>query len=61
MPPTPTPCGSVRPAAVVNEDIRHLAATARGRAWTAAERARYEALLAEWAASVRAEATAAAA
>lgn len=55
MPPTPTACGSVRPAAVVNEAIRALAETARGRDWSTVERARYEQLLAEWAAAVRAE------
>ncbi|MFD6416022.1 hypothetical protein [Streptomyces sp. NPDC060194] len=43
-----------RPSAVVNEEIRTL--WERGPRWlTDEERARYEELLAEWAAAVRAE------
>lgn len=60
MSPTPCGCGSARPATLVNEEIRHLAETARGRSWTNDERARYEQLLAEWATAVRAEVVAAA-
>jgi hypothetical protein len=44
----------VRPAAVVNEDIRALWPR-EGTLLTAEERAEYEALLVEWADAVRAE------
>lgn len=54
MPPNPLASGRVRPAAAVNEDIRALWPRA-GRELTVAERARYERLLVEWAAAVRAE------
>jgi len=54
MSPTPLPSGAVRPAAVVNEDIRALWPRA-GTELTAKERAKYERLLVEWAAAVRAE------
>ncbi|MEW2576796.1 hypothetical protein [Streptomyces syringium] len=40
MPPTPQPCGAVRPdAAAVNAGIRAFLCARRGRALTAAERA----------------------
>ncbi|MFE2941053.1 hypothetical protein ACFXKG_18610 [Streptomyces sp. NPDC059255] len=45
---------ALRPAAVVNADIRALWAAAGG-ALTREERARYEQLLAEWEAAARAE------
>jgi hypothetical protein len=49
----------VRPAAVVNEEIRALWLRAGG--WlSAADRAGYEQLVEEWAAAVRAEVAAAA-
>lgn len=54
MSPTPLPSGAVRPAAVVNEDIRALWPRARAEL-TAEEREAYERLLVEWAAAVRAE------
>ncbi|MEV7140782.1 hypothetical protein AB0O06_21485 [Streptomyces tauricus] len=54
MPPTPSACGSVRSAAVVNEEIRALLLATGG--WLYGEtRARYERLRAEWAEAVRAE------
>ncbi|MFF2852730.1 hypothetical protein ACFVT5_41515 [Streptomyces sp. NPDC058001] len=54
MPPTPPLDGRVRPAAVVNEEIRALVARAGG--WLYGEtRARYEVLVAEWAVAVAAE------
>lgn len=47
MPPTPVPPGSVRPAAVVNEDIRSLVEGCGG--WLYGEtRCRYELLVEEW-------------
>lgn len=55
MSPTPAASGSVRSAAAVNEDIRNLALGSWGRPMTNEERARYEVLLVEWAAAVRAE------
>jgi hypothetical protein len=55
MSPDPQPAGSVRPAAVVNEDIRALARAAWGRPFTDVERARYELLVVEWSAADRAE------
>ncbi|MFF7881083.1 hypothetical protein ACH40F_07600 [Streptomyces sp. NPDC020794] len=54
MSPTPLPSGAVRPAAAVNEDIRALWPRA-GTELTAKERAKYERLLVEWAAAVRAD------
>ncbi|TWV56316.1 hypothetical protein FRZ03_04225 [Streptomyces misionensis] len=54
MSPDPAVSGPVRPAAVVNEDIRRLARAAWGRPYASAEPARYNALLAEWAAADRA-------
>lgn len=59
MPPTPDP-GSLRPASVVNEEIRAFWLRLDGRAPTAVERAEYERLVAEWAAAVRGEVTEAA-
>ncbi|WP_020116838.1 hypothetical protein [Streptomyces canus] len=53
-PSLPSP-GSVRPAAVVNEDIRQLARRAWGRPFTDEERARYELLVVEWTVADRAE------
>lgn len=52
MPPTPPLPGSVRSAAVINEEIRRL--------WehpplSAGDRALYRELVVEWAAAVRAE------
>ena len=55
MSPNPLPAGSLRSAAVVNEDIRALARNAWGRPFTDAERARYELLVVEWAEADRAE------
>ena len=54
MSPTPLASGRVRPAAVVNEEIRALWPRT-GRELTAEERAEYEQLLVEWAAALRAE------
>lgn len=53
MPPTPDPAGSVRSAALVNEEIRDLWARAGG-VLTVEQRREYEALLAEWTAALRA-------
>ena len=54
MSPSPQPSGSVRSAAVVNEDIRALVTAAGG--WLYGEtRARYEELVEEWARAVKAE------
>lgn len=55
MSPNPLPSGGVRSSAAVNEDIRALVRGAWGRPMTDDERARYEQLLVEWAAAVRAE------
>ena len=55
MSPTPVGCGSVRSAAVVNEQIRSLVRRARDGRWTHAERALYGLLVEEWTAAVRAE------
>jgi hypothetical protein len=55
MPPTPSACGSVRSAAVVNEQIRAIAARARGREWTHAEQALYRLLVDEWVVAVARE------
>jgi hypothetical protein len=54
MPPTPAVPGSVRPASVVNENIRALWARTGGTLGPA-ERDEYHRLLVEWAAAVRAE------
>ena len=59
MPPTSSPCGSVRSAAVINEEIRALMRRAGGHL-RAGDRPVYERLLEEWAAAVRAEMTTAA-
>lgn len=53
MSPNPLACGRVRPAAVVNAEIRSLAKTAWGRPFTDEERAAYRRLVAEWTAAVR--------
>lgn len=55
MTPDPLPPGSVRPAAVINEEIRHLWFRAGGVLSTEVERAEYAALVVEWAAAVRVE------
>lgn len=55
MSPSPAPPGFVRPAAVVNEDIRQLARAAWGRPFTDEERAVYHLLRDEWVAADRAE------
>ena len=54
MPPDARSSGSVRSAAVVNAEIRALWPHPAVRL-TDTERARYERLIAEWAAAVRAE------
>lgn len=54
MPSTPSTPGSVRSAAVVNEEIRELVAS-RGRRLTDGEKAVLDQLYVEWAAAVRAE------
>jgi hypothetical protein len=54
MPTSPPPQGRVRPAEQVNADIRALVVAAGG--WLYGDtRERYEALVEEWAAAVRAE------
>lgn len=53
--------GSVRSAAVVNEEIRALWQRAGGHLTMDADRAEYERLVVEWATAVRAEQTTAAA
>lgn len=54
MIPTPPPCGPVRPADVVNEEIRALVVKAGG--WLYGEtRQRYEVLVEEWTVAVAAE------
>lgn len=45
--------GSVRPAAVVNDEIRAIVRGAQDRAWTFAERALYGLLLEEWETALR--------
>jgi hypothetical protein len=55
MTPTPSLPGSVRPAAVVNEEIRALWFRAGGVLSTADQRAAYAELVVEWAAAVRVE------
>ena len=52
MSPTLVGCGSVRSAAVVNEQIRALVRRASGREWKQAERALYGLLREEWLAAV---------
>lgn len=59
MPTDSSSPGSVRSAAVVNEEIRALWASAGG-VLTVEERREYEGLVAEWAAAVRGEVTEAA-
>lgn len=54
MSPSPVASGSVRSAAVVNEEIRALWPHPSMRL-TREQRAEYERLVAEWAAAVRAE------
>lgn len=54
MPPTPPPRTPVRPAEVVNEEIRALVVKAGG--WLYGEtRRRYEVLVEEWTVAVAAE------
>lgn len=54
MSPAPVPSGPLRSAAAVNEEIRELVMACGG--WLYGEsRDRYERLVAEWAAAVRAE------
>ncbi len=54
MPPPPPTAGRLRPAAVVNEEIRALVARAGG--WLYGEtRERYEVLRDEWTTAVAAE------
>jgi hypothetical protein len=55
MSPNSQATGSVRPAAVINEEIRALWRRLDGRPVTAAERAEYAALVVEWAGAVRVE------
>lgn len=52
MPPTPVPATAVRPAAVVNREIRALWQQAGG-ALSPAEQEVYHRLLVEWAVAVR--------
>lgn len=59
MSPNPLFDGTVRSSAVVNKEIRALWPRV-GVELTARERARYERLLEEWAAAIRAEIVAAA-
>ena len=54
MSPNPLAPGRVRPAAAVNEDIRALWPRT-GTQLTKRQRARYERLLIEWAAAIKAE------
>lgn len=54
MPPNSSPGGTPRSAAVVNEEIRRLWSDPRVRL-SREGRARYERLVEEWAAAVRAE------
>lgn len=56
-----SPCpGSVRPAAVVNAEIRAVVRGALDREWTQGERALYGLLLEEWEAAMQARITEAA-
>ncbi|WP_409469040.1 hypothetical protein [Streptomyces sp. HC307] len=59
MPPSPPPCGRVRPAAVVNEEIRALMAETGTWLW-GPTRERYERLRDEWVRAVHEEMTTAA-
>jgi len=59
MSPSPSACGQVRSAAVINVEIRALMTRAGGHL-PAEDRARYAALRDEWVAAVRAEMTTAA-
>lgn len=52
MSPSSSASGQVRPAAVVNEQIRSLVRRASGREWKQAERALYGLLREEWLAAV---------
>lgn len=52
MSPDSVPCGSVRPAAEVNEQIRALWLRASG-SLSAQEREEYELLVVEWAKAMR--------
>ncbi|WP_328672478.1 hypothetical protein [Streptomyces sp. NBC_00328] len=54
MPFSPSPSGSARPAAVVNEEIRALVVRAGGWLY-GPSRDRYEVLVAEWTVAVAAE------
>lgn len=54
MPPTPLACGLARSAAVVNEEIRALMASAGGRLYGEA-RVEYERLRDEWVQATAAE------
>lgn len=54
MPPTPSGLGPLRPADVLNEEIRALWQRSGG-VLTAEQRRKYEALLDEWAAAKQAE------
>ncbi|MER5694976.1 hypothetical protein ACWDBO_31705 [Streptomyces mirabilis] len=54
MPPTPPAPGSVRPADVVNEEIRALVRSVGGWLYGASRR-RYEVLVEEWTVAVAAE------
>lgn len=60
MSPNVLASGSVRSAAVVNEDIRRLARSAWGRPFTDQERAVYARLVVEWTVADRTEITEAA-
>ena len=55
MPPNTPSCGSVRSAAVINDEIRALWFRAGGVLSTDVERAEYARLVVEWAAAVRVE------
>ncbi|MEV4227226.1 hypothetical protein AB0J81_08980 [Streptomyces bobili] len=55
MPPTSSPCGTVRSAAAVNQAIRAVVLRAQGRPWTHAERALYGLLRDEWVEALRRE------
>ncbi|MFI8872526.1 hypothetical protein [Streptomyces sp. NPDC055243] len=54
MSPASPPCGPVRSAAVVNDEIRRMMVRSGGRL-RPEQRPEYEALVAEWAAAVRGE------
>ncbi|MEV0093854.1 hypothetical protein [Streptomyces sp. NPDC050738] len=56
---TPSPTGAARPASAVNAEIRALWSRAHGTL-SEVEAVRYERLLVEWAAAVRADTDAAA-